>query len=68
MSNDTIDPRILIRHGGVQDLSMDVEMEDEPNVGSQIVAGKDDRQISATPTFNLHEFEFSFQQPACKYL
>jgi hypothetical protein len=68
MSNNTIDPRILTRHDGAQDLSMDVEMEDEPDVGSQIVVGNNDQQFLATPTFNLHEFDFSFAQPTCKYL
>jgi len=67
MSKDTIDPRILTRHGGVRDLSMNVKMEDEPDVGSQVVVGNDNQQFLATPAFNLHEFDFSFQQPGCKY-
>jgi hypothetical protein len=68
MSNSTIDPRILTRYDGAQDLSMAVETEDEPDAGLQIVVDNDDQQLLATPTFDLHGFDFSFEQPSRKCL
>jgi hypothetical protein len=69
MSNSTIDPRILTRHDGAQDLSMAVETEDEPDAGSQIVVDNDDQQLLAAPTtFDLHGFDFPFEQPSRKCL
>jgi hypothetical protein len=67
MSNDTIDPRLLTRHDDAQDLSIDIEMENEPDVGSQIVVGNDGQQFLASPTFDFHEYNPSSVQSACKY-
>jgi len=67
MSNNTIDPRILTRHDGAQDLSIDVEMENEPDVGSQIVVGNNGQQFLASPIFDFHEYNLSSVQSACKY-
>ena len=68
MSNNTIDPRILTRHDGAQDLSIDVvEMENEPDVGSQMVVGNDSQQFLASPTFDFHEYNLSSIHSACKY-
>jgi hypothetical protein len=67
MSNNTIDPRLLTRHDVAQDLSIDIEMENEPDVGSQIVVGNDGQQFVASPTFDPHEYNLSSVQSACKY-
>jgi hypothetical protein len=62
VSNNTIDPRILTRYDGAQDLSMVVEKEDEPDADPQISVDNDDQQFLATP------FDFSFEQLLCKCL
>jgi hypothetical protein len=68
MSNNTIDPRVLSRHDGAQDMSIVVETEGESAASSQIGIDNGDQQFLATPTFDLHGLDFPFEQPLCKCL